>query len=80
MCGIETLIVLTMASFNFTIVSGSKGTDQLVFDTMLHETNLKNGGFIRTAIRTETFCEFLTIISLNALNKTWKCLDKMLEE
>lgn len=55
MCRIEALIVLSVTSFHFTIMSGRKGTDQLVPDSMFHETNLKNSRFIQTTIGTETF-------------------------
>ena len=77
---VEALIVLSVTSFHLTIMSGRKGTDQLVPDSMLHETNLKNSRSIRTTIGTETFGEFLTIVSLDAFNSVWKSFNQMLQE
>lgn len=49
-------------------------------DSMLHEAYLKNGRLIRTAIRTELFGEFLSIVHLNPFNRIWKSLDQMFQE
>ena len=80
MSGIETFIVLTMTSFHFAVVSWSKRTDQLVLYTVFQKTHLKNGGFIRTAIRTKTLGEFLPIVCLNTFNRTRKCLDQVFQK
>lgn len=74
MSSIKALVIFTVASFNLTIVSGSKRFNQLVSDAMLHKANLKNGRLIRTTIRTETFGKFLSVISLDALNGYGKAL------
>lgn len=80
MCRIEALIVLSVTSFHLTIMSGRKETDQLVPDSMLHETNLKNSRLIRTTIGTETFGEFLLIVSLDTFYRTWESPDKMFQK
>ena len=72
--GIETFIILAVASFYLAIMPWCKGTDQLMSDSMLHEAHLKNGRFIRTTIRTESFGKLLSIVRLNAFNRTRKSL------
>ena len=73
--GIKTFIILAVASFYLAIMPWRKRTDQLMSDCMLHKTYLENDRFIRTTIRNEPFGKFLSIIRLNAFNRTWKCLD-----
>ena len=70
--GIKTFIILTVASLYLAIMPRCKRANQLMSDSMLHETYLENGRFIRTAIRTEAFGKFLSIICLNAFNRIWK--------
>ena len=78
MCSIKTFIVFAMAAFYLAIVSGSKWTNKLMVYTMLLESDLKDGGFIRTAMRTKAFSEFLSVVGLNAFNRARKCLYKVL--
>ena len=75
MGGIETLVIFTVTAFNLTVMSGRKGLDQLMFYSVLHKSDLKDGRLIGTAIRAETFGKFLSIVSLYTLNRAWKSLD-----
>lgn len=80
MSGIETLIVLAVASFHFAIVPWSKWAYEFMPDAMFHESHLKDGWFIRTAIRTEAFGKFLSIICLNAFNAARESLYQMFQK
>ena len=78
MSSIEAFVILAMAAFYFSIVPWSKWTDQFMLYAMLLKPHLKNGRFIRSAVRAKTLGEFLTVICLNTFNRTWKGLDQVL--
>lgn len=80
MSGIEALVVLAVASFHLAIVSGGKRSDQLVFYTMFPKLKLENGGFIRTAMGTETLGKFLTVVCLDTFNGARKGFNEMIQK
>ena len=67
MRSIEFFIVLTVASFHFSIVSGRVGPDELMPNVMLLQSFFKQGLFVR-ALGVEAVGKFRAIVGLDALN------------
>lgn len=64
---IELLVVLAVAAFNFTVMSGSKGTNELVANAQLSQGFLKQRGFLGPN-GAKTIGKFWAVIGLNTLN------------
>lgn len=80
MCGIKAFIILPVAALHFSIMAGSIGLNQFMADSQLLQPQLKDGGFIRAAMGTETLCEFLSVICLDTLNGAGECPGQMLQK
>lgn len=78
MGGIKALIVLSVTSFHFAIVSWSIGTDQFVPDAMLLQMNLKHGRFL--TVCGKAVGKFRAIIRLDAFNGKRECFYQMIYE
>ena len=78
MGGIKALIVLSVTTFDFTVMPWSKRSDQLVPDAMLHEPDLKQGGFV--PVRGETIGKLCTVIRLDTFNRQREYFYEMLQK
>lgn len=78
MCRVEALIVLPVTAFHLPIVTGRKGTDQLVADAVLLQTFLKKSGFV--PMGGEPVRELGSVVCLDALDFAGECLYQMIHE
>ena len=67
MTGIKAFLILPVAAFNLAVVTRRIGTDQLVPDTQLSGSGLKQGGQIPLAVG-EAAGELKAIVRLDALH------------
>ena len=65
--GIEVLLILPVAAFNLAVVSGGIGADELVTDTQLGGSGLKQSREIPLAVG-ETIGKFKAVIRLDAFH------------
>lgn len=79
MRSIELLIVLAVAAFHFTVMSGSKRTNELVADSQIGQGFLKQRGFLGP-IGDKTVGKFWAVIGLNTLNDIGEASDDVLYE
>ena len=77
--GIETLVILAMASLYFAVMSGSEGPDLLMPDPILLQPFLEQGQ-IGGGVRLESFGEFRSVIGLYALDGEREGLYQMLQK
>ena len=77
--GIETLVILAMASLYFAVMSGSEGPDLLMPDPILLLPFLEQGQ-IGGGVRLESFGEFRSVIGLYALDGEREGLYQMLQK
>ncbi len=78
MGGIETLIVLPVASLYFAVVPRCIRADQFMPDPVLLQMDLKQGGFI--LVRGKTVGELIPVIRLDTFNGTGKGFDKVIHK
>ena len=67
MAGIETLLILAVTSLHFTVVAWSVGADELVVDTQLGGSSLKQSREIPLTVG-ETIGKFKAVICLDAFH------------
>ena len=65
--GIEALLILPVAALHLAVVAGRIGANELVADTQLSGSGLKEGGQIPPAVG-ETVGEFQAVVGLDALH------------
>lgn len=80
MSGIEVFVILAVASFDFTIVSGSKRTDQFVADAEFIQALFKKSWVVLPVFSCETLGKLRTVIRLNTVYRQRKTPYQMLEE
>ena len=67
MAGIEALLILAVTTLHFTVVTWSIGADELVTDTQLGGSGLKQSREIPLAVG-ETIGKFKAVVRLDALH------------
>lgn len=77
MCGIETLVIFSVTSLHLSVVPWSKWSNLLVLNAMHSQASLKSCQ-VRRGIGYEAFCEFQSVVCLDALNRKRKGLQQML--
>lgn len=65
--GIDAFLILPVAAFHFSVVSGCIGTDKFVTDTKPSGSCFKQGADIPLAVG-KTVCKLKTVVGLDALN------------
>ena len=77
--GVETLLVLAVAPFHLTVMSGCVWADQFVDDAQFGSGFIKQG-FGVASLRMEAVGELKTVVGLNALYRELEEPDGVLEE
>ena len=77
--GIKAFLILPVTAFHLAVVAGRVGTDQLVPDTELGGSGLKQGRDLPVAAR-ETVGKFKAIVCLDPLHLNTPALDHPFQE
>ena len=75
MGGIETLVILPVASFNLSVMSRCKRANELMSYSMLLQMHLKKGWFI--ILGCEAVGKLGTVVRLDTVNRQRKCFYQM---
>ena len=78
MSRIESLVILSVTSLYFSVMTGRKGTYYFVLDPVLCQMDLKESGLV--PIGSETVCELGTVVSLETFDGEGKGFDQMFQE
>ena len=76
---IKLLIILAVTAFNFSVVSGRKGFNQLMLNAQFTKCFLEQS-LLFCSSGAKPICEFKSIVSLDAFNDIRKRLDYVLDE